>query len=104
MPDTYEGHSKAELIVKEIELDYAKEQLKPLEQYKLSNGNLSKVILKVTSNAEVEFLRLWDEFIDFQRTQVEETKLVGNSPEIIYKYYAASKPEGLIIPPLNLNI
>lgn len=31
-------------------------------------------------------------------------KLVGNSPEIIYKYYAASKPEGVIIPPLNLDI
>ena len=75
LPDNPSGRRQAQLIVQEMELDYAKGQLKQWEHYQKAN-NKPEVTLEVTSNIEVEFLRLWDEFINSYRTQIEETSLI----------------------------
>lgn len=75
LPDTLEGKSQAQLIVQQIELDYAKGQLKEWEHYQKAN-NKPEVAVEVSSNLEIEFLSLWDEFINFYRTQIEETSLI----------------------------
>lgn len=75
LPDTPSGRRQAQLIVQEIELDYAKGQLKEWEYYQKAS-NKPEVAVEVSSNLDVEFLSLWDEFIDFHRTQIEETELL----------------------------